>query len=55
MGEWEGLPEYINEMVKAAIADNNKASKGHCATLGGCNAASKPEGTWEVLATNDVS
>ena len=55
LGEWEGLPEYINEVVKAAIADNNKSSKGQSAAVGGCNTTFKPEGTWEVLATSEVS
>ena len=55
MGEWEGLPEYINEVVRAAIADNVKASVKPSATTKGGNATSSPEATWEALATSEAS
>ena len=55
LGEWEGLPEYINEVVRVAIADNVKASAGSGAKTRGCNSTSSPEDKWEVLATSEAS
>ena len=55
LGEWEGLPEYIHQVVKEAIEGKTKDNK--VEEMPSAIAASNAnlQGLWEVLTTGEAS